>query len=39
MMARIATDGSAISAAPIALDIRSVLVQTRNGGIYALTAE
>ena len=39
MMARIATDGSAIIAPPIALDIRSVLVQTRNGGIYALTAE
>ena len=39
MMARIATDGSAIVAPPIALDIRSVLVQTRNGGVYALTAE
>jgi outer membrane protein assembly factor BamB len=37
--ARIATDGSAINAAPVALDLTSFLVQTRNGGVYAITAE
>jgi outer membrane protein assembly factor BamB len=37
--ARIATDGSAISAPPIALDLSSFLVQTRNGGIYAITVQ
>ena len=36
---RIATDGSAIAAAPIAIDLTSFLVQTRNGGVFALTAE
>jgi outer membrane protein assembly factor BamB len=35
--ARIATDGSSISAPPIALDLTSFLVQTRNGGVYAIT--
>ena len=38
-LGRIATDGSAIAAAPIALDLTSFLVQTRNGGVFALTAE
>ena len=38
-MGRIATDGSAIAAAPVALDLNSFLVQTRNGGVFALTVE
>ena len=37
--ARIATDGSAISAPPIQLDLTSFLVQTRNGGVFAITAQ
>lgn len=37
--ARIATDGSGISAPPVALDLSSFLVQTRNGGVYAITAQ
>jgi outer membrane protein assembly factor BamB len=37
--ARIATDGSAISARPLALDLTSFLVQTRNGGVYAITIQ
>jgi outer membrane protein assembly factor BamB len=37
--ARIATDGSAISAPPLALDATTFLVQTRNGGVYAITAQ
>ena len=36
---RIATDGSAIAAAPVALDLSSFLVQTRNGGVFAITVE
>ncbi len=36
---RIATDGSAIAAVPVALDLSSFLVQTRNGGVYAIAAE
>ncbi|MHB1619210.1 MAG: outer membrane protein assembly factor BamB [Sulfuricella sp.] len=36
--ARIATDGSQISAPPVALS-RGFLVQTRNGGLYALTVQ
>ncbi len=36
--ARIATDGSQISAPPVALN-RGFLVQTRNGGLYALTVQ
>jgi outer membrane protein assembly factor BamB len=35
--ARIPTDGSPISAPPIALDLTSFLVQTRNGGVFAIT--
>lgn len=37
--ARIATDGSAILAPPIALDLTSFLVQTRNGGVFAITIQ
>jgi outer membrane protein assembly factor BamB len=37
--ARIATDGSAILAPPIALDLTSFLVQTRNGGVFAITVQ
>ncbi|MBM3343337.1 MAG: outer membrane protein assembly factor BamB [Betaproteobacteria bacterium] len=36
---RVATDGSAIGAAPVALDLTSFLVQTRNGGLYAIALE
>ena len=36
--ARIATDGSAIIARPMALD-DGVLVQTRNGGVFAITIQ
>jgi outer membrane protein assembly factor BamB len=36
---RIATDGSAIAAPPVALDLTSFLVLTRNGGVYAIAAE
>ena len=39
LVARSATDGSAIAAGPVALDLTSFLVQTRNGGVFALTAE
>jgi len=37
--ARIPTDGSAISAAPVAIGSGSFLVQTRNGGIFAITVQ
>jgi len=37
--ARIATDGSAVGAAPIALDANTILVQTRNGGIFAIAVQ
>jgi outer membrane protein assembly factor BamB len=37
--ARIATDGSAIGAPPVALDNESVLVQTRNGGVFAISVQ
>jgi outer membrane protein assembly factor BamB len=36
---RIATDGSAIGAPPIALDNTSFLVQTRNGGVFAIAVQ
>lgn len=36
---RMATDGSAIAAAPVALDLASFVVQTRNGGVFALRTE
>jgi outer membrane protein assembly factor BamB len=37
--ARIATDGSPINAPPIALDLTSFAVQTRNGGVYAIAIQ
>jgi outer membrane protein assembly factor BamB len=37
--ARIATDGSAINAPPIQLDLTSFLVQTRKGGVFAITVQ
>jgi outer membrane protein assembly factor BamB len=37
--ARIATDGSAIMAPPVALDMSTFLVQTRNGGVYAISTQ
>lgn len=37
--ARIATDGSAIGAPPIAVDETTVLVQTRNGGVFAIAVQ
>ena len=37
--ARIPTDGSAISAAPVAIGSGTFLVQTRNGGIFAITIQ
>jgi len=37
--ARIATDGSAISAPPLALDTKSFVVQTRGGGVFAITVQ
>jgi outer membrane protein assembly factor BamB len=37
--ARIATDGSAIGAPPVALDGATVLVQTRKGGLLAITVQ
>ena len=37
--ARIATDGSPISAPPVALDSNSFVVQTRNGGVFAIAVQ
>jgi outer membrane protein assembly factor BamB len=37
--ARVATDGSAIGAPPIALDTSSIVVQTRNGGVFAIAVQ
>jgi outer membrane protein assembly factor BamB len=36
---RIATDGSAIGATPVALDADTILVQTRNGGLFAIAIQ
>ena len=36
---RVATDGSAIGATPVALDGDTVLVQTRNGGVFAIAVQ
>jgi outer membrane protein assembly factor BamB len=33
---RVPTDGSAIGAAPLAIDVDTVIVQTRNGGVFAI---
>lgn len=38
-VARMATDGSAIQVAPVALDLSTFLVQTRNGGVYAISVQ
>jgi outer membrane protein assembly factor BamB len=37
--ARIATDGSGIIAPPVGLDMTSFLVQTRNGGVFAISVQ
>jgi outer membrane protein assembly factor BamB len=37
--ARVATDGSAISVPPVALDLSSFLVQTRSGGVFAISVQ
>jgi outer membrane protein assembly factor BamB len=37
--ARIATDGGAINAPPVALGATSFLVQTRNGGVFAIAVQ
>jgi outer membrane protein assembly factor BamB len=36
---RVATDGSAIGAPPVALDLTSFVVQTRNGGVFAIAVQ
>jgi outer membrane protein assembly factor BamB len=36
---RIATDGSAIGAPAVALDANTVVVQTRNGGVFAIAVQ
>lgn len=38
-VARVATDGSAIRVPPVALDLSTFLVQTRNGGVYAISVQ
>jgi len=38
-VARIATDGSPIQVPPVALDLSTFLVQTRNGGVYAINVQ
>jgi outer membrane protein assembly factor BamB len=37
--ARLPTDGSAIMAPPVALDRTSFVVQTENGGVFAITVQ
>ena len=37
--ARIATDGSPVISPPVALDMTSFVVQTRNGGLFAVSAQ
>lgn len=37
--ARIATDGSAVIAPPAALDMSSFVIQTRNGGVFAISTQ
>lgn len=36
---RAATDGSAVISPPVALDLTSFVVQTRNGGVFAITVQ
>lgn len=38
-VARIATDGSPIQVPPVALDLSTFLVQTRNGGLFAINIQ
>ncbi len=38
-VARVATDGSAIQVPPVALDLSTFLVQTRNGGVFAINIQ
>lgn len=38
-LGRVATDGSAIAAPPVALDLSSFVVQTRSGGVFAIAPE
>lgn len=38
-VARIATDGSAIQVPPLALDLSTFLVQTRNGGVFGISIQ
>lgn len=38
-VARIATDGSAIRVPPVALDLSTFLVQTHNGGVFAISVQ
>lgn len=38
-VARVATDGSPIQVPPVALDLSTFLVQTRNGGLYAINVQ
>ncbi len=38
-VARIATDGSPIQVPPVALDLSTFLVQTRNGGVYSINVQ
>ena len=38
-VARVATDGSAIQSPPVALDLSTFLVQTSNGGLYAINIQ
>lgn len=37
--ARLPTDGSPIIAPPVAVDLSTLIVQTRNGGVYAVTLQ
>jgi outer membrane protein assembly factor BamB len=38
-VARIATDGSPIQVPPVAIDLSTLLVQTRNGGVFAINIQ
>lgn len=38
-VSRVATDGSPIRVPPVALDLSTFLVQTRNGGVYAINLQ
>lgn len=38
-VARVATDDSAIQVQPVALDLSTFLVQTRNGGVFAISVQ